>query len=137
MQPVVSGYGIDRAIQEAAEEEANLYEEAQRNPERFQNYENSEERAGVAFQVLTTRYCRAYHYQSRCRYLMSPQTGADRESNRCRICHAITVQTRGPRGGVPLLIHHWGGDNHVDPRCPRCYPEKVLPACQGCGESAS
>ncbi|CAL1129619.1 unnamed protein product [Cladocopium goreaui] len=133
----IPGFDLDRVMQEIADEETNLYEEAQRNPERFQNYENSEERARAAFQVLTTRYGRVYHYQSQCRYLSSVQTGANRESAWCRICWAITAQTRGPPPpGVPLWIDHWGGDYHVDSRCPRCDPEKMFPACQGCGESA-
>ena len=133
----IPGFDLDRVMQEIADEETNLYEEAQRNPERFQNYENSEERARAAFQVLTTRYGRVYHYQSQCRYLSSVQTGANRESAWCRICWAITVQTRGPPPpGAPLWIDHWGGNYHVDSRCPRCDPEKMFPACQGCGESA-
>ncbi|CAL1154020.1 unnamed protein product [Cladocopium goreaui] len=133
----IPGFDLDRVMQEIADEETNLYEEAQRNPERFQNYENSEERARAAFQVLTTRYGRVYHYQSQCRYLSSVQTGANRESAWCRICWAITAQTRGPPPpGVPLWIDHWGGDYHVDSRCPRCDPEKMFPACPGCGESA-
>ena len=130
----MSGFDIDRAVQEIAEEERNLYEEAQRNPERFQNHVNSEDRAAATFQVLTTRYSRVYHYQSRCRYLLSPQTGAILVPNlpfhRCSHTWASA-----PRCHI-LCIDHWGGDYHVDPRCPRCDPEKAFPACQGCGESA-
>ena len=60
----ISGLDIDRVIQEIAEEETNLYEEAHRNPERFQNDVNSKARAAATFQVLTTHYSRVHHYQS-------------------------------------------------------------------------
>ena len=124
----------DRVIQEIAEEETNLYEEVQRNPERFQNDVNSEERAAATFQALTTRYGRVYHYQSRRRYLLSHQTGAIRESNWsipslfAHVGGRPQVSYYGSITGVEIITFH--------PRCPGRDPEKAFPSCQGCGESA-
>ena len=124
---------IEGELLRIAEEEAILYDEAQRDPDRFYNYERSDEDSQPLFQVLTTRFGGVYHFRSDCHYLSSPQTGSHRESGWCWMCRAISLQTRGrPPPGVPLWIDHWGGSYHVDDRCPRRHSQRAVRACQAC-----
>ena len=126
-------FDIEAELQRIAEEEAILYDEARRDPDRFFNYERSDEDSRPLFKVLTTRFGSVYHFRADCHYLSSPQTGPTRESGWCWMCRAISLQTRGrPPPGSPLWIDHWGGAYHVDDRCPRRHNQRVTRACQVC-----
>ena len=132
----IPDFDVERALEEIASEEAELYEEARENPNQFQNDQHGPEVSQPFFQVWTTRFGVVYHHRRNCRYLTSSQTGACRESTWCWLCWAISLRTRGrPPPGVELWINAWGHDYHVDPRCPRCDPQKTFRACQNCEEN--
>ena len=132
----IPDFDVERALEEIASEEAELYEEARENPNQFQNDQHGPEVSQPFFQVWTTRFGVVYHHRRDCRYLTSSQTGSCRESTWCWLCRAISLRTRGrPPPGVELWINAWGHDYHVDPRCPRCDPQKTFRACQNCEEN--
>ena len=54
--PVITQEDINRHLQEIAQEEAEHYETARRDPERFRNYEGSPETSQPIFQVWTTKW---------------------------------------------------------------------------------
>ena len=135
--PVITQDQINQHLQDIEREEAEHYESARSDTERFREFEGSGNQTPI-FQVWTTRYGSVYHHRRECRYLTSSQTGVVRESEWCWLCKTISLMTRGrPPPGVQLWIDGWGGPYHVDQRCPLRNSQRVFRACQGCDEDVA
>ena len=131
--PVVTQEDIERHLQDIEREEAEHYETARSDPERFRNYDGSQDVTPFS-QVRTTKYGSVYHYRRDCRHLTSSQTGAVLKSAWCWLCKNISLMTRGrPPPGVQLWIDGCGDSYHVDQRCPLRNPYRFLRVCRACG----
>ena len=71
--PVITQEDIERHLQDIERDEAEHYETARSDPERFMNYDGSQD-VTPFFQVWTTKYGSVYHYRRDCRHLTSSQT---------------------------------------------------------------
>ena len=123
---------IEFYFREIAEEEAELWRRYNEDNTIFDGEANDYQQ-DLTFNVLTTKYGSVYHISWDCGYLTSPQTGAARISQWCRVCQIISLKTRGrPPPGVELRMQHWGGTVHTDERCPMARQARRFSLCSQC-----
>eukprot|EP00435_Cladocopium_sp_Y103_P067407 s127_g30.t1 len=123
---------IERALEDIAREEAEMWAEIRRNPSQFENDLPAPE-VNPLFLVLKTPCGTVYHIQRHCHHLLAPRVSPPRRYQWCAMCQMVSLATRGrPPPGIELHLSERTGTYHTDTRCPRNVNTLIYRVCLTC-----